>query len=138
MSYLTFTGTLEIITCCHEDCKQKFAMEDALYRQRKNDHYTFYCPRGHKQHFPDKSNEELLQQELQQQKEKIERLEQSRTSLHTLLTNERTGRRNEVRSLKGAKTRILNRVKNGVCPCCNRSFSNLKRHMDSKHPDHSE
>ena len=23
----------------------------------------------------------------------------------------------------------------GVCPCCNRSFENLRRHMATKHPD---
>jgi hypothetical protein len=29
----------------------------------------------------------------------------------------------------------LNRTKNGVCPCCNRSFTNLRRHMRTKHKD---
>jgi hypothetical protein len=28
------------------------------------------------------------------------------------------------------------RVGNGVCPCCSRSFTNLKRHIRSKHPDY--
>ncbi len=31
--------------------------------------------------------------------------------------------------------RKLNRVKNGVCPCCNRTFQNLHRHMKIKHPE---
>jgi len=35
---------------------------------------------------------------------------------------------------KGVLTRTKNRVKNGVCPCCNRSFVNLQRHMKSEHP----
>jgi rubrerythrin len=26
------------------------------------------------------------------------------------------------------------RVKNGVCPCCNRTFQNLMAHMKTKHP----
>lgn len=38
--------------------------------------------------------------------------------------------------LKGMLTKERKRVGNGVCPCCNRSFSNLQRHMVSKHPDH--
>ncbi len=33
-----------------------------------------------------------------------------------------------------AKTRIKNRIAAGVCPCCNRSFQNLSRHMSNKHP----
>lgn len=32
-------------------------------------------------------------------------------------------------------TRKLSRVQRGVCPCCKRSFSNLARHMEKKHPE---
>lgn len=28
----------------------------------------------------------------------------------------------------------LKRVKHGVCPCCSRSFQNLRRHIETKHP----
>ena len=34
-----------------------------------------------------------------------------------------------------AKRRIEKRIHAGVCPCCNRSFPNLQRHMAAKHPD---
>ncbi|MFB3077027.1 MAG: hypothetical protein ACE1Y4_03380 [Lysobacterales bacterium] len=40
------------------------------------------------------------------------------------------------RAHKAAATRIKNRVARGVCPCCNRSFTNLHRHMESKHPNY--
>jgi ssDNA-binding Zn-finger/Zn-ribbon topoisomerase 1 len=42
------------------------------------------------------------------------------------------------RAVKGHLTRIRNRVKNGVCPCCNRTFSDLQRHMETKHPDFAQ
>lgn len=32
--------------------------------------------------------------------------------------------------------KIQTRVKGGVCPCCNRSFVQLTRHMKTKHPDY--
>jgi DNA repair exonuclease SbcCD ATPase subunit len=38
---------------------------------------------------------------------------------------------------RGQMTKLRNRVGKGVCPCCNRSFENLKRHMVSKHPDYA-
>lgn len=41
---------------------------------------------------------------------------------------------NRERAQKAAKTRLKNRVAKGVCPCCNRTFENLQRHMASKHP----
>ena len=43
------------------------------------------------------------------------------------------------KQLKGTKTRMRNlktRVHNGVCPCCSRTFTNLQRHMATKHPEY--
>lgn len=33
--------------------------------------------------------------------------------------------------------RLKKRVAAGVCPCCTRSFQNLRRHMATKHPEHA-
>lgn len=38
------------------------------------------------------------------------------------------------RATRGQLTRVKNRVKAGVCICCNRTFQNLARHMATKHP----
>jgi len=35
----------------------------------------------------------------------------------------------------GAALRKIRRVSRGVCPCCNRTFENLARHMATKHKD---
>lgn len=42
------------------------------------------------------------------------------------------------RGEKAAKTRLRNRIVVGVCPCCNRTFQNLHRHMDKMHPEFKE
>lgn len=39
---------------------------------------------------------------------------------------------------KGQLTKTRKRVAGGVCPCCNRSFVNLGRHMAGQHPDYAE
>ena len=39
------------------------------------------------------------------------------------------------RAAKRKLEKKLRRVKAGVCPCCNRTFQNLARHMANKHPD---
>jgi hypothetical protein len=39
-----------------------------------------------------------------------------------------------VSAAKGQITRIKKRAANGVCPCCNRTFADLARHMAGKHP----
>jgi len=43
------------------------------------------------------------------------------------------------RALRGVATRRknqLNKVKKGVCPCCDRFFENVYKHMKTKHPEH--
>lgn len=39
------------------------------------------------------------------------------------------------RAQKGQNTRLKKRIAAGVCPCCNRSFANLREHMAGQHPD---
>ena len=38
---------------------------------------------------------------------------------------------------KGHLTRVKTRVAHGVCPCCNRTFRQLARHMKAKHPEYT-
>lgn len=48
-------------------------------------------------------------------------------------------RRNEAEksliATKGVVTRLKNRARNGVCPCCIRTFKDLHMHMASEHPN---
>ena len=39
---------------------------------------------------------------------------------------------------KGHVTRQKKRAAAGVCPCCNRTFKQLARHMKSKHPTYTK
>ena len=41
----------------------------------------------------------------------------------------------QLSATRGVVTRIKNRVGHGVCPCCNRSFGNVARHMADQHPN---
>ena len=45
---------------------------------------------------------------------------------------------NRRRAAKGQLTKVKKRIGNGVCPCCNRSFENLRNHMLAKHPTYSK
>ena len=73
-------------------------------------------------------------------KKKVEELQANQARTLSRL-NEEVSRSNHLAiQLKGTKTRLTNvkkRVANGVCPCCNRTFVNLQRHMHTKHPDYT-
>lgn len=133
MSFLidTLTEKAVIEICCHENCNMKWAMPSSFVTDRKEDHKLFYCPRGHSQYYAGKSDKEKLQDE-------IDKLNQRNLNLYQTIS-EKNHRIEQlgysIRSQKAAKTKILNRVKNGICPCCNRTFQNLQNHFKTKHPE---
>jgi len=115
------------ITALDLECGHRIYLANDFIAQRRRDHKSFYCNVcGDKRHWPQKSKEEKLKAELASTKDQLETVRYQR---------DRNERRR--RAEKAAKTRIKNRVSNGVCPCCNRTFANLARHMANKHPDYA-
>jgi hypothetical protein len=117
-----YTGTLNIVACFH--CGMNFGVTSTFYSRRVGDHATFYCPAGHGNAYRGRSREEQL----------VEQLDAARS----MSRRERERRERAERSAaahKGQVTKIRKRVANGVCPCCNRSFQDLGRHMKGQHPD---
>lgn len=107
-------------------CGITIAMPSDLYNRRLKDGKYFYCPKGHSQYFiQGQTKEEQLQKQL-----KIAH------DSNAFLRKQNEQERNRTRGQKAAKTRIKNRITNGVCPCCNRTFKQLARHMKNKHPDY--
>lgn len=109
------------ITCC--SCGLCFAVPQAWERDRRRDHLGFHCPNGHPLVFKGKSEEQRLKEQLAERDRQLETQKR--------LTEKARG---SARSYKGKVTAIKNRVANGVCPCCNRTFQNLMRHMQDQHP----
>jgi len=132
MNTLLYTDKLLIEHCCN--CGMTFGIIEDFYNQRRNDHKMFYCPAGHPQYYNGKSEAEKLKEQLQLEIKDKEWYVKRVESLHTNLTKSN----HQVRAQKAAKTRLANRVKNGVCPCCTRTFSNLANHMKTKHPEYKE
>ncbi len=114
----------EIVHCC--DCRMPFAMTHALFEARKNDHKSFYCPEGHGQHFTGPSEAQKLKRELERKEEMLNAAKQRADTAEQ-----------ERKQITTAHKKMRERVMNGVCPCCNRTFQNLMQHMKSEHPDFS-
>lgn len=103
---------------------------EKIYRRN---HQTFYCTVcGKGQSFGGKSDIEQL-------RATVRTIEDQRDTARKNLQQQREKTRHKTRQLsaqKGVTTRIKNRIGNGVCPCCNRTFANLARHMKGQHPDY--
>lgn len=114
---LALNITEEFITETCITCGITFAFPATRQRWLKQDHQNFYCPNGHAQHYPAKSDAEKLREQLVE-KERQLGIEQ----------------RNRL-ALEQQNAQLMRRAKNGTCPCCKRTFSNMARHMQSKHPE---
>jgi hypothetical protein len=108
-----------------------FGMKPEFVQQRRDDHKNFYCPQGHDLCFGGRSKAERLAEQLEREKRLRGWSEASLTAVRDQLgATERS-----LVGHKAAKTRIKNRIAAGVCPCCNRSFQNVEKHMSGQHPD---
>lgn len=118
MAVLALQTVLRIKTtnCC--SCGCVIGMEENHYDERLNDHRSFWCPNGHSQHFTSESEAEKNARLLREEQDRHKR---------TL------ARENELLQEKNKLAKKLQRVDNGVCPECKRTFQNLARHMACKH-----
>src|SRR4030095_11332018 len=120
----------KIEVCCHKGCGVHFGLPYDLYEDLVKSHNWFYCPNGHNQHYVGKTEEEKLREELSRMTER--EADQRRLKEQAREETQRINR--TLITTKGHITRVKNRIVNGVCPCCNRTFQNLKNHMKTQHP----
>lgn len=128
---LNYTGQLIVQDCC--SCGMTFGVPADFDKRRVDDKQTFYCPAGHPQSYTGKTEEKKL-------RERAEQLERELANRDRQLANKDEDLRATRASLiatKGVLTKAKKRIANGVCPCCQRSFANVERHMSSQHPDYA-
>lgn len=123
---------LEIVICC--ECGMSFAFPAQIVQRFWRSHETFYCPAGHGQHFAGESDVEKLKRQLKAT-ERLAQIEQERRQDAERAAKHAEDRR---RATAAAHTRTKNRIAAGVCPCCNRSFENLRHHMATQHPEYRD
>lgn len=124
MTTLEHTQTLTVVTCW---CGMAHAIPKALNDHANGDpRFNVYCPLGHSWVRRD-GPLQRAQLELQAAQDTLARREAQ------LRTTEASRR-----ATLGQLTKERKRVSNGVCPCCQRTFANLGRHMHTKHPDFAE
>lgn len=102
-----------------------------LYAERQKSGGFNHCPNGHQWGWTKEGSEdEKIRRERDQLKQRIAEKDDA-------IRRERENRHATERQLiaqKAATTRLRNRASAGVCPCCNRTFIALQRHMTTKHP----
>lgn len=123
-----------IITSCAV-CGAKFGVPDWLEERCRADHNKrFWCPACG-------SNLVYKQSKVRDLELQLERAERARKHADARAErNQREADHQHARAAayKGHLTKTKNRIAKGVCPCCQRSFANLARHMAGQHPGYAE
>ena len=135
---MTITETLvfETTTCCV--CGISFAVPSTRIKHcREHPGETLFCPNGHSLVW----YKNVLEQEIEKLKRERDDAERSRMNLHQRLTEKEY----EIKKLATNNKRLTTNIKKqtrriaaGVCPCCNRTVSQLAEHIKTKHPEYSE
>ncbi len=118
---------MEEITC---GCGVTFMAPERWLNRKREKGGSLYCPNGCSLTFGESKLDRLRREN--------ERLTQRLAQKDDAIRRQRDLTEKAERSAaayKGHFTKVQNRVSRGVCPCCNRSFTNLQRHMKAKHPD---
>ena len=130
MTTMTYKGELTVTTCW---CGMAHAVPTELREYQLRQHENggkvpdIFCPLGHA-HVPAGKSQVEIEREMRQ------RAEMRLTATRDQLESEK---RSHV-ATKGQLTKARKRIGKGVCPCCNRHFTNVERHMATQHPDYSE
>lgn len=114
-------------------CDVVYGMTRTLDARRRADGGEFFCPNGHGAVIRETDADKLRRER--------DRLKQDNARLEEVAREDRNradAAERRTSAAKGQITKLKKRVAGGACPCCNRSFSNLQRHMATKHPNYVE
>jgi len=128
MAIILVNGTRCIEMTCGT-CGVQHAFPEERYLSAKREGGFWHCPNGHSRGWAKGESEEAL---AVAQRER-DRLKQQNARLEEEVATIERARASAERALKTHKKRAAA----GTCPCCNRTFGNMARHMKTKHPDYN-
>lgn len=124
-------------------CGLPYGLPSGFLKMRQDDGKSWTCPNGCVRLYR-KTTEQLAlekaEAELAAARSLAQREAQRRACAEedARLAREREAHANRRRAAaKGQLTKTKKRVAAGVCPCCNRTFQNVARHMAGQHPEYA-
>jgi hypothetical protein len=125
---ITVYDTLTSTECC--SCGVHFAIPKGMLKAKQSDGSSFYCPNGHILSWR-KTDADRLREELATAKTDLLRAREARAAEREY----REQAERQAAAYKGVATKAKKRAAAALCPCCNRSFVQMRRHLTAKHPD---
>lgn len=122
MTTTTQMVTLDTQTCA--DCGVFFALPLHFVNERREDHASWYCPNGHRLHFPQETEAEKFKRLYHEAEKRAGRnYDRAQATERSLIAT------------KGHVTRLRKEVLAGKCPFCGQHLRDLERHITRQHKD---
>jgi|GEM_PF-1222749 len=126
MDTLIYEGTLTGVVCwcgTHHAVPSELAKFQAQQHRDGRAQTRIYCPHGHAHVRAGEGAAAKLERDLADEREYAARLLAEREQADA-----------SARAYRGVATKARKRAAAALCPCCGRSFVQIRRHMASKHP----
>lgn len=126
----TDAGTVSLRVEDCPACGIVYGFPTEFEKRRREDGRGWYCPNGHTVVY--------TKTKLDEAREQLQRAERERDQAiigRTAAQDQAAAADRSRAALKDHLTRLRNRIANGVCPCCNRSFVNVRNHITGQHPE---
>lgn len=119
-------------------CQEPMAFQAGRIDHARKSESPLHCPFGHPNYWKlGKTESDKLRDQLDEERRQRQQAEQAvarEADWRREAEEKAKHERNRANGYKGHATRITKRAKAGVCPCCNRTFQQLARHMQTQHP----
>jgi hypothetical protein len=126
METILIKGERHIVNQCGS-CAVWHTIPEVVYNNCRREGGFWHCPNGHERGY--RKGEEERERDLIRQER--DRLKQDAARL----ADEIAAEKKRADEAEKRVIQIRRRAAAGVCPCCNRTFVNVQRHMKSKHPN---
>lgn len=121
MSVLAIVTNFTLLRC--GGCDIPFYVPNTWYARKSGNNESFTCPNGCGRRFVGETDAEKHRKRAECLAQQLASREEDLRVASASLT-----------ATKGQLTKARKREVNGVCPCCNRTFADVQRHMANKHP----
>lgn len=108
-------------------CAIRHTVPEIVYDTYAREGGFWHCPNGHQRGFR-KGSDEIERENTRRERD---RLKQDAARME----EEIRAQRERADKAEAATKRLKKRAAAGTCPCCQRTFSNMSRHMQTKHPE---
>ncbi|GEP12594.1 hypothetical protein [Methylobacterium gnaphalii] len=132
----TLTAEISFQRLCCSTCATVYYFPEDWCVRARIEGRSWQCPNGHGQWFGESENDKIRRERdrLKQDAARLQSMAQEARESRDRAYEREAAAERRASAARGQVTKLKKRAANGVCPCCTRSFADLRRHMASRHP----